>query len=128
MEVGALVKRAVVTVGPTHTLTDAARLMTERNVGCAVVITEDAPGIVSERDILRAIAAGADPATSVVGDHMTWNAVVATPGWDVEQAARTMIERGFRHLVVVEDGTEVGFLSIRDLVAALLDQESAATS
>jgi CBS domain-containing protein len=94
--------------------------MADRNVGAAVVLTDDSPGILSERDILRAVAAGSDLGSATVSDHMTWNAVVATPGWDVETAARTMIERGFRHLVVVEEGAEVGILSIRDLVGALL--------
>ncbi|HVL82271.1 MAG TPA: CBS domain-containing protein [Actinomycetota bacterium] len=121
MHVGALVRRAVVTIGPTHTLHDAAARMAEHNVGAAVVLTEDAPGIISERDILRAIARGLDPSTEVVGDHMTWNAVVATPQWDVATAARTMTERGFRHLLVVDEGSEVGIFSIRDLVAALVE-------
>ena len=125
MQLGSLVRRAVVTVGPTHTLADAARRMAERNVGAAVVLTDDAPGIISERDLLRAVAGGADLDIATVGEHMTWNAVVATPAWDVETAARTMIERGFRHLVVVQEGAEVGILSIRDLVGALLGEEIA---
>jgi CBS domain-containing protein len=73
------------------------------------------------------VAQGADLTEATVGDHMTWKAVVATTSWDVETSARTMIEGGFRHLVVVEDGREVGVLSIRDLVLALLERSGAGT-
>ena len=122
MQIGPLVRRELVTVGPTHTLAQAAKQMTDHKVGCAVVLGDDAPGIISERDILRAIGAGIDPQSATVADHATWNAVSASESWDVSQAARTMIDGGFRHLVVIGDGaTEIGILSIRDLVAALLD-------
>lgn len=127
MNVGEIMSRDLVTVGPTHTLRQAAEVMTSHNVGAAVVRTEDQPGIISERDILRAIASGVDIDTATVGDHMTANAVTAFPSWDVDRAVRTMIEGGFRHLVVVEEGREVGMLSIRDL-AAYLSGASAAES
>ena len=126
MEIRDLVVRDLVTVGPAHTLTQAAKLMSAKRVGSAIVLTDDAPGILSERDVLRAVADGADPAVATVGDYMTWNAIVATSAWDTLEAARTMLEHGFRHLVVIDiddDGSstrEVGILSIRDLMAGLL--------
>ena len=122
MEIRDLVVRDLVTVGPAHTLAQAAKLMSAKRVGSAIVLTDETPGILSERDVLRAIADGADPAEATVGDYMTWNAIVATSDWDVMQAARTMLANGFRHLVVI-DGTstqEIGILSIRDLMAGLL--------
>lgn len=122
MRVGELMRRDLVSVGPTHTLRQAAKLMAEHNVGSAVVRTDEAPGIVSERDVLRAVAEGADPDEATVGDHMTWDAVVASPSWDVYEAVRTMIRGGFRHLIVVEDGREVGILSIRDIAIHLLPE------
>jgi len=120
MEIRDLVVRDLVTVGPTHTLAQAAKLMNGKRVGSAIVLTEESPGILSERDVLRAVAEGVDPQAATVGDYMTWNAIVATSEWDTMEAARTMLEHGFRHLVVIDGGHEVGILSIRDLMAGIL--------
>ena len=120
MEIRDLVVRDLVTVGPTHTLAQAAKLMNGKRVGSAIVLTEEAPGILSERDVLRAVAEGVDPTTAAVSDYMTWNAIVATSEWDTMEAARTMLEHGFRHLLVIDGDHEVGILSIRDLVAGVL--------
>ncbi len=120
MEIRDLVVRDLVTVGPTHTLAQAAKLMNGKRVGSAIVLTEESPGILSERDVLRAVAEGADPDAATVGDYMTWNAIVATSEWDMMEAARTMLEHGFRHLVVIDGAHEVGILSIRDLMAGIL--------
>jgi CBS domain-containing protein len=132
MEIRDLVVRDLVTVGPAHTLAQAAKLMANKRVGSAIVLTEEAPGILSERDVLRAVAEGVDPAAATVGDYMTWNAIVATSEWDTMEAARTMLERGFRHLVVIDGDHEVGILSIRDLMAGIVgcsrpDRSNAAT-
>jgi CBS domain-containing protein len=122
MEIRDLVVRDLVTVGPTHTLAQAAKLMGAKRVGSAIVLTDESPGILSERDVLRAVADGADPAVATVGDYMTWNAIVATSDWDTMTAARTMLEHGFRHLLVIDgaSSSEVGILSIRDLMAGIL--------
>lgn len=120
MEIRDLVVRDLVCVGPTHTLAQAAKLMSAKRVGSAIVLTDEAPGILSERDVLRAVADGADPTVATVGDYMTWNAIVATSEWDTLEAARTMLENGFRHLVVIDGAHEVGILSIRDLMAGVL--------
>ena len=123
MEIRDLVVRDLVTVGPTHTLAQAAKLMGAKRVGSAIVLTDESPGILSERDVLRAVADGVDPKVATVGDYMTWNAIVATSAWDTMEAARTMLEHGFRHLVVIDgaSSSEVGILSIRDLMAGLLE-------
>ena len=124
MEIGPLVTQSVVTVGPDHSLAEAAARMARSNVGSAVVLmTEAQPGIVTERDLLRAIAAGAELAATPVERYMTSNAISASESWDVEQAARKMIDGGFRHLIVLDGSGQVrGVLSIRDLVAALLER------
>jgi CBS domain-containing protein len=108
----------VLTIGPNHSLREAARLMAERNVGAAVVVDPESPGpgIVTERDILRAIAAGEDPNTELVHDHLTGELISASPEWSLEQAAETMIENGFRHLLVVSGADLLGVLSMRDIV------------
>ena len=120
MEIRELVTRDLVAVGPAHTLAQAAQMMAARGVGSAIVITDDGPGILSERDLLRAVAEGADPRAAAVADYMTWNAIIANSSWDTVTAAKTMLEHGFRHLVVVDGVEEVGILSIRDLVAGIL--------
>ncbi len=108
----------VLTVGPSHSLQEAARLMADRNVGAAVVVDPESPGpgIVTERDILRSVAAGEDPATELVRDHLTDNLISASPDWSLEQAADTMCTHGFRHLLVVDGGELRGVLSMRDIV------------
>ena len=108
----------VLSIGPTHTLRQAAKLMTDRKVGAAVVVDADSdgPGILTERDVLRALADGQDPDVEIAGDHLTPEAVVATPDWPLEDAATAMLKGGFRHLVVCDADDVVGVLSVRDLV------------
>ena len=110
--------RVVLTVGPGHTLREAARKMTDKGVGAAVVIDEEmpGPGIVSERDILPAVGNGTDPDAQRVGDHMNDSMISASPEWSLERAAMEMSKRHIRHLVVVEAGELVGILSMRDIV------------
>jgi signal-transduction protein with cAMP-binding, CBS, and nucleotidyltransferase domain len=107
-----------VTVGPAHTLRQAAQAMVERNVGAALVIDDEAPtpGIVTERDLLLSVGAGEDPDVETVGAHMTERLLAAAPDWSLEHAAAEMSRRSVRHLVVFEDGEVSGILSMRDIV------------
>jgi CBS domain-containing protein len=118
MEVRDGMSSLVLTVGPGHTLRDAARRMTEKGVGAAVVIDEEAPGprVVSERDILNSIGRGEDPDAERVADHMSDTVISAAPDWSLERAAMEMARRHIRHLVVVEGGELIGVLSMRDIV------------
>jgi CBS domain-containing protein len=113
----------VVTVGPGHTLRQAAQRMAERKVGAAVVLDPEAagPGILTERDVLCSVAAGEDPDVERVADHLTAELVLAAPEWSLEQAAAAMVRGGFRHLVVVDGGETVGVLSVRDVVRCWTD-------
>ena len=108
----------VLTVGPGHTLREAARQMAERRVGAAVVVDPDeqGPGIITERDILDSIGAGQDPDTERVCDHLTPDPRFASPEWSLEQAAAAMVRGGFRHLIVVDGGEVKGVVSVRDVV------------
>ena len=107
-----------VTVGPSHTLRQAAAAMVSHNVGAALVIDDEAPtpGIVTERDLLLAVGAGDDPDTALVGSHMTESVLCADPEWSLEHAAAEMSRRGIRHLVVFDGGEVTGILSMRDIV------------
>jgi CBS domain-containing protein len=108
----------VLTVGPEHTLRDAARRMTERSVGAAVVIDEEqgGPGIITERDILCSVGSGETPDEERVREHLTADVILATPDWSLEQAASEMVHGGFRHIIVVDGADVVGILSMRDIV------------
>lgn len=108
----------LVAVGPAHSLREAAAIMAEWGVGAAVVLDPDnvGPGIITERDLLRAVASGFDLDRESVADHVTREAVVGVADGSLHQAAEAMLRAGFRHLVVVEDGGDVvGMLSMRDI-------------
>jgi CBS domain-containing protein len=110
--------RVVLTINPGHTLRAAACLMAERSVGAAVVIDPEqpGPGILTERDVLQAIASGQDPDTEEVASHLSSELTFASPEWSLERAAEAMVRGGFRHLVVVDGGELTGVLSMRDIV------------
>ena len=118
----------VLSVGPAHTLREAARSMAERKVGAAVVVDPDTSGIgiLTERDVLDAIGNGLDPDAEAASDHLTSDLVFASPDWTLEDAARTMIRGGFRHLVVMDGDEVVGMLSVRDIVRCWSDAPAAA--
>src|ERR1044071_6615101 len=108
----------VLTITPGRSLREAARFMTEHNVGAVVIIDpeEPGPGIVTERDVVRSLGAGQDPDSELVRDHLTANATFADADWNLEEAAAAMAGGGFRPLVVVEDGELAGIISMRDLI------------
>ncbi len=108
----------VLTIGPAHTLRQAARMMSERHIGAAVVADQEHAGIgiLTERDILNSVAAGEDPDAELVAQHRTEDLTYATPDWTLEDAASAMMRGGFRHLVVLEDHDVAGLLSMRDIV------------
>ena len=108
----------VLTMTPGRSLREAARFMTEHNVGAIVIIDpeEQGPGIVTERDVVRSLGAGEDPDAELIRDHLTTRATFADADWDLEKAADAMARGGFRHLVVVQDGEVAGIISMRDLI------------
>ncbi len=118
MQVQQGMSEVVVTVGPGHTLSQAAEVMTERSVGAAIVVDPEqpGPGIVTERDVLRSLGAGEDPTVERVADHLSAKLTFAEPEWSLERAAEAMVSGGFRHLIVIDGGELVGVLSMRDIV------------
>jgi CBS domain-containing protein len=113
--------RHMLTVSPTDTLHHVARMMSDRDVGSAVVVdAEKVAGIVTERDLLRAAGKGVNFKGTDVTSVMTTDVVAGEPGWDVLRAVRTMTEGGFRHLLVVDaDDDPVGIVSVRDLMETM---------
>jgi CBS domain-containing protein len=118
MQVSEGMSSVVLTIGPGHTLREAARHMSERGVGAAVVVDPDqpGPGIITERDLLDSIGAGQSPDVERVADHLSSHLTFAAPDWSLERAAEAMVRGRFRHLVVVDGGELVGVLSMRDIV------------
>ncbi len=118
MEVSQGMSPTVLTVGPSHSLRDAARSMAEKGVGAAVVIDPEqpGPGILTERDLLDSVGAGESPDQEKVADHLSRNLTFAEPSWSLEYAAEAMVRGGFRHLIVVDGGDLKGVLSMRDIV------------
>jgi len=122
--VGEIMSQGLLSVEASTSLVDAARRMDERRVGAVLVLTnEHVSGILTERDILRAVAAGTVE-TADVGAWMTRDPETIEPSEPTGRAAAIMIHGGFRHLPVVDGGKAVGIVSIRDLMRVVIDDES----
>ena len=113
---GEIVKPTFITVAPEDTLGEVATRMVERNVGSVVVFDFGRLiGVLTERDIMRAVAARTHSSDARVREWMTADPITATADTSVEDAARTMFDNGFRHLPIVEGDRAVGIVSIRDV-------------
>jgi CBS domain-containing protein len=107
----------VLTVDPADSIGEAAEKMNDRGVGALIVSDFGSIiGILTERDILRAVAYRTHSAETRVRQWMTADVVTVPPSMPVEEATRLMLDRNFRHLPVVEEGRPIGIVSIRDLV------------
>ncbi len=116
--------RGVFTVERGLPLREAAARMVARSVGAAIVLDgERLLGILTERDVLRAVGADRDK-SATVEDCMTKHPETVEPSDTTDQAAALMIHGGFRHLPVVDGGKVVGIVSIRDLMRVTLDDTS----
>jgi CBS domain-containing protein len=116
--------RDLLTVDSGLTLAQVAERMVEREVGAALVLEgERLAGIVTERDVLRAVARGIRD-ESLVRDHMTTDPETIEPSETTEHAATLMMHGGFRHLPVTEEGSVVGIVSIRDLMRIALEDSA----
>ena len=114
----------VVTARAKQSLKQAIDLLVEFNIG-ALVVTDEAGkpvGIISERDLIRAVARGEDVHTRLVSDVMTKKVIVASPQDDRESVMQTMTVKRFRHLPVMDKGKLIGIVSIGDIVKAQLSQ------
>jgi CBS domain-containing protein len=118
MQVRDGMSEVVLTVGPSHTLREAAEMMVEKGTGAALVTDDErpVPCIVTERDLLESLGRGQDPDVELVSEHMSEGVVAAAPDWSLERAAAEMSTRAIRHLVVFDGADVAGILSIRDIV------------
>jgi CBS domain-containing protein len=120
MQLREIMRTDVIDVEPAETLQAAAQAMKEGKIS-SVLVTEDGYliGILTERDVVKAVAEGIDTEVTHIRDYMTSAPTAATPDTSVEEAAQIMLEHGFRHLPVVDGERELkGVVSIRDLAKA----------
>ena len=120
MTVADALRERVVAITTDQTLEEAARTMLDRGVTALAVIDVDSrdPGIITERDLGRAMASEADPRKQPVRDFLTADVIAATSDWTLERAARTMTKGHIRHLMVVDEHKVIGILSMSEIVAA----------
>ncbi|CAN5740922.1 CBS domain-containing protein [soil metagenome] len=119
-----IMTRDLLSVSPDAALSEVAAGMNERRVGAAVVLEGEALiGILTERDVLRAVGEGRVEG-STVADWMTHHPETIEPSESTDTAATLMIHGGFRHLPAVDDGKVVGIVSIRDLMRVVLDDSA----
>jgi CBS domain-containing protein len=122
---GELMTEDVLTVAPEDTIGEAAQKMVERGVGSVVVSDFGRTiGIFTERDMLKAVADRVHSSEARVREWMTAEPVTVTRETDPAEAAQIMLERGFRHLPVMEGERTVGIISIRDVAAWNFDKTS----
>ena len=116
---GELMTGAIVAVAPEDTLGEAAERMADEGVGSAVVLDGGRLiGILTERDLLQAVAGRVHTSEARVREWMTGDPITASGDTPTEEAMRTMLEQGFRHLPVVEGSRTVGVVSLRELMRA----------
>ncbi len=116
--------RNLLIVEPGETITGVAQRMVERNLGAVLVFDGGRlAGIMTERDLMRAVAQGL-PGDALVSQYMTRNPETIAPDDTTQHAAVLMIHGGFRHLPVVEQDDVVGILSIRDLMRVVLEDSA----
>ena len=104
------------------TLREAAAALRNRDVGLLLVDDGRGFGVLSERDVVTALADGADPDEVWVADVMSQDVVVARPSATVGEVGSMMIDAGMRHVVLAEGDTVIGVVSLRDIAAALLER------
>ena len=123
-EVSSHMSRDLLTAEAELTLTEAAKRMASRGVGAVIVLDgERLVGILTERDVLKAVAAGS-AAEAKVEEWMTRHPETIESSDSTDHAAALMIHGGFRHLPVVDLGRTVGILSIRDLMRVTLEDSA----
>jgi CBS domain-containing protein len=126
---GELMTGAIVAVAPEDTLGEAAERMAEEGVGSAVVLDGGRLiGILTERDLLGAVAGRVHTSEARVREWMTEDPITASESTSADEAMRTMLEQGFRHLPVVEGSRTVGVVSLRELMRAEMHVDAGADS
>lgn len=126
MDISSKVERQVARLGEEQTVLEAAAVMLERYIGSVVVTGAGiVKGIFTERDLMRVVARRQDPARTLLQNVMSTDLVHASPHDSVEYCLDLMRAHGLRHLLVFDGATFVGIVSLRDLVALMLEEKEA---
>ncbi|MCJ7725778.1 MAG: CBS domain-containing protein [Acidimicrobiia bacterium] len=124
MKLGALVGGSATVIGPEATVADAAEILVSGGVGSLGVVDErKLIGIITERDVVRCVSAGQDPEQEPVSDWMSDAPDTFSPDVDCEEAAAWLLEVGYRHMPVMDDGELLGIVSIRDILLSIISGE-----
>ena len=125
VEIRNLVGGSATVCGPELSISAAAKLMVDERIGSLAVMEGGVlSGILTDRDVLRAVASGSDCESSRVADWMTPDPDSLTPDVEVSDAAEWLMATGYRHLPVLEDGMLLGIVSIKDVLWALKEPEA----
>jgi CBS domain-containing protein len=120
MKLGSLVGGSATVIGLEATVADAAEALVEDGVGSlGVVDGRRLVGIITERDVVRAVASGSDPEEELVSDWMSDAPDTFSPDVEVSEAAAWLLEVGYRHMPVMDGGELLGIVSIRDILWSL---------
>jgi CBS domain-containing protein len=118
--IGAITDRPVVFVDADATLRDAAELLDRETIGVAIVRGTGSTSLISERDIIRALAEGAHPDRERVGNVATLDVEVIESTEPIMRAARKMLDNQIRHLPVLRGERIIGVVSVRDVLTAVI--------
>lgn len=128
MTLGDFMSREVLSVAPEDTIGEAAQRMADANVGSSVVLEHGRLiGILTERDLLRAMAQRVHPSEARVREWMTAEPMAVSESTTADEAARLMVENGFRHLPVVDGDRTLGVVSLRDVMRHGLETEASSS-
>jgi CBS domain-containing protein len=128
MKVREVMTQVVLSADPGTTIAEAASLMAQRRVGSALVMDgQRLLGIFTERDIVKALSQDASATHQAIGHWMTRQPQTISSDATVDEALQRMLDGGFRHLPVVDDGLMVGMISMRDLSRAAVRREQGAS-
>lgn len=128
MKLHGLVGGAAEVIGPEATLLDAAEHMIESGVGCVGVVSRrELVGIFTEHDMVQAVAGDADPELATVSEWMSEAPDTMPSDVSVVEAATWLLEAGYHHLPVMDDGELLGIVTVKDLLWALVDVSPANT-
>jgi len=123
--IGDVMTGQIVAVAPEDTLGEAAERMAEQGVGSAVVTDGGRLiGILTERDLMKAVAGRVHTSEARVREWMTADPITASENTSADEAMRTMLDNGFRHLPVIAGGRTVGVVSLRELMRAALQVDA----
>jgi CBS domain-containing protein len=121
MKLGSLVGGSATVIGLEATVADAAEALVEDGVGSlGVVDGRKLVGIITERDVVRAVASGSDPEEELVSEWMSDAPDTFSPDVEVAEAAAWLLEVGYRHMPVMDGGELLGIVSIRDILWSLI--------